>query len=783
MYQADRRCPMCGAALAASGRRYCSNACRQLAYRTRRSPGGEPVRPDGFVGRHNELSQVQQAFEVYRLVTLTGPGGVGKTRLGREALRHITGSRAAPVVEVDLAVVAGDDRLVAQSFAAALGLPERHGMTLVESMIDALNKSRVLLFVDNCEHVVEPCAVLVDTLLRRCPRLRVLTTSREVLDVTGEFVLRLGGLPVPESVAPGALKGSDAVRLFVDRAEGFELTQENAPHVVAVCTALDGNPLAIELAARQIPALAVEAVHERLVDRFDLIAGRDTAPRRQRSLSDAISWSYELLSPAERTALARLSVLTGQFDLETATAVCADETLPADEVLGLVRRLQSTSLLVSGADTGTYRLLETIRRYGKERLREKGETDATWDRLATWLAGLLELCVEQPVWFPMETHRRLVAQADNLYAAARHATGDVDRQTVLSIAIVRIWMFQGQFAESQEYLRAALARTASPRLRCVLLGYAGCLSTLQGDLAAATSAMEECLAIGQAADDVPSLLDGHYTMAFVQVANQRLDVATRHYAEALALARGLDDAEAVAMVLDRMAWKALVEGNLDEAERLVRQALPVFLQPSPPHGAGFALHNAGSIALARGDADEAEKHFRTALTVVTPDSIEVSFVLDGLGMVAARRDEPKPAMRFFLAAASMRGLRFFNEPTWRRQVATSFSDARRTVGQSGADDITEEMVDLVCEDMITLALHAADTGTGEPLDDDERAIVTLTLAGLTNRQIALRRGISPSTVSARLRSIRGKLAVDSRAEIAAWAQENIASQSPLSQAM
>src|SRR5689334_17454507 len=357
--------------------------------------GNLPAEPNSFIGRERDLADLAKLLGEVRALTLSGPGGIGKTRLAVRLARDVIadGQDSADPGGLDeawLVELADWPGPVAQQVAMTLGIREEQGLPLPQTLAEALRSRRMLLILDTCEHQVSDCALLVQLLLARCPWLRIVATSREPLRVRGETVWRVPPLDLPPDGAPAAgLAAHEAVRLFAARAAearpGFTLTEGNAAAVARLCRTLDGIPLGIELSAARVRALSVEQIEGRLRDRFALLnSGDRTAPLRQQTLRATVDWSYELLDSAEQMLLRRLATFSG-WNLDMAEQVCSDEAagageaIPADAVLGLLISLIDKSLVVldgEAAGDARYRLLDTIREYAAERLAAAGERDA-----------------------------------------------------------------------------------------------------------------------------------------------------------------------------------------------------------------------------------------------------------------------------------------------------------------------------------------------------------------------------------------------------------------------
>jgi len=466
-----------------------------------------PIPRTSFVDRQRELTEIKPALATTRLLTLTGVGGSGKTRLALKVATDLAGAYPDGAWFVELATLSEPD-LVPQTIADAVGAREQPGRPIAETVTAHLGENRGLLILDNCEHLVDAAARMVDFLLASCPHLRVLATSREPLGVEGEVLFSVPPLPVPAALpaASGKIAGEDSVGLFVERARlrlpGFSLTRENARPVVAVCRRLDGLPLAIELAAARMGTLAADQMAQKLEHSLGLLsAGPRTAPSRQRTMRAAIGWSYGLLSEGEKEMFGRLSIFAGGFTLEAAEATCPDGSIEDEDVLNLVSDLVNKSLVVAQSTAEgrvRYRLLEPVKQYAREKLEESGEAEAVLNRHAAFFLALAEEAElelkrqRQGQWL-----ERLEAEHDNFRAALSWSLeqGEAELGLRLSTALVEFWDRRGHFDEGGRWLEAVLAKhgPASATARARALNAIGWLAQWQGEVKRAAKAAEDGL--------------------------------------------------------------------------------------------------------------------------------------------------------------------------------------------------------------------------------------------------------------------------------------------------
>jgi len=755
-------------------------------------PVGLPAPLDAFVGREEEIAELKALLSAARLITLVGPAGTGKTRLALELAARVASGHDG----VWLAELSGlaDDRLLAHRVAESLGIDPAADASAERALAARLRAGRTLLILDTCEHVVDAAARLAVTLLRACPGLTVLATSRRPLDAPGEHLFPVRGLSLPAHRAPrsrGELLRSDAVRLFVERVRavspGFELTRENGDEIAEICVRLDGNPLALELAARVARLRPVGHILDRLDDRLHLLShGARTAEPRHRDLRTAIAWSYELLGPDEQRLFRRLSVLAGWFTADDARQVCGDPGLTADAALHLLGRLESSSLLVTehGRPGSRFRMTESIRLYARERLAAAGEEDDAHERLITWL---LEVAA------PVVGDGRLLRSARDLdpLAAAHHTLrhavdraighGD-DRGLLLATALAHGLWHLGRLGEARRVLGAALARTgAGAPGRAAALGCAAVLAVLDGDGAQALDLATRALDLARGPIPRARALLAVQTVRRCLGDLAGADEAARACLDALGESTVPGDRAAV---LHERARLAVRGGDLDGARDLLDRCHAARLgppsgeaEPVPPEWA----HTAATVALLGGDTDAAARRWRDLLGAYRPPGGEAPLLLEcvaGLAVVAARAGDALRAVRLAAAAGLFRDGPLLRGGTIPGEVLTeAVTEARAALSSAAASAAIRDGERLGGPDLIGYALGGAwrEPGDGESADpvltDRERQVALLVAEGLANRQIARRLHVSERTVHTHLERIRAKLGLPSRAHIVRWVLE------------
>jgi non-specific serine/threonine protein kinase len=522
---------------------------------------------------------------------------------------------------------------VAQAVSAAVGVRETAGQPMQETLLDGLRDRRLLLVLDNCEHLIGACAALANAILRTCADVTILATSREPLGIAGEVAWRTPSLTVapPERVGQAAPRPTDlafyeSVRLFVDRAAAaqpsFTLTVQNAPAVAQICRRLDGIPLAIELGARRVTALSAEQIAERLDQRFHLLTGGSrVALPRQQTLAATVEWSYTLLSQPERALFEQLSVFAGGFTLEAAEAVAG--TGDDEDTLDLLTRLVEKSLVLAEVGSGgeaRYRLLETLRQYGRERLIARGGLDEMQRRHAVHYAALAGTAAAQimgagqTVWLD-----RLDRDHDNLHAAVRWAIEHQDGELGLRLAasLSYFWYFRGHHTEGRALRAAVLALPTGPELatlRVAAIQGEGLVALVQGDYSAARAIVEEGVEIGRSGERalLPPVLA---TLGFVARVQEDYEVGRAALVEAIQVAREVGDTFYTGMALHHLGLLTLeADRDLARAWALNQESLAIMQGLGNRRMVGVVVLAMGRVAQARGDLVAARSLVRDALT-------------------------------------------------------------------------------------------------------------------------------------------------------------------------
>jgi non-specific serine/threonine protein kinase len=771
----------------------------------RRGAGNLPAELTSFVGRRGEVAEVRRLLGDSRLVTLTGVGGVGKTRL---ALRAAAGLRRAFgdgvwLVQLDQL---RDEALVAQAVAGVLGLQPQAGLSPEAALAGYVADRQLLLVLDNCEHLVDAAAKLADQLLHAAAGLRVLATSRESLNITGEMVLPVPPLAAPDPGRPltlAQLRMFPAAALFAARAgqvvPGLAVTDANKAAVAGICYRVEGMPLAIELAAARTRVLSPEQIEARLGDRLGLLTrGSRTKPARQQTLRASIEWSYELCTESERLLWARLSVFTGGFELDAAEGICADDRLAAEQVLELLAALADKSVLIAEhLDAGVrYRLPETLREFGQERLQESGE----YTVLRRWHRDWYEQLAAQADtgWLsPQMTEwaARLFREHANVRAAQDFCqTEPGEAEAGLRIAM-HVWLFYyrnaGYLSEGRYRVGRALAQAREPtvwRARGLLL--ASFLTAPSGDHVAARTLLAEGTGLARELNDPATSAFAAYCAGNVCTSAGDVHRATAHFEDGLAAlpAAAVHDCQRAHLLISL----AIAAGLAGDEERVAacQRKLAVLTEADGEsvrrwHSA-YCLWALGLAAWRRGDLDRAAALQQESLRLGegVNDRRRSAVCLEALAWIAASAHQYKRAAVLLGAAAGL----------WRSMAVTldgvqhlagyqrdCYRQTRQALGEQAFQAAYTRGLELPAEDAFAYAVQqsppaavsAVPTSTAPqpgtaPLTLREMQVARLLAGGRSNKKIAAQLVISQRTAEGHVERILTKLSFASRAEVAAW---------------
>jgi len=598
--------------------------------------GSLPCPLTGLIGREDERQEVASRLRRSRLVTLTGPGGIGKTRLAIQVANDVVKDYSDGVWLIALDSLADGDRLAAH-LATALDLKGDVGRTTLEALTDHLRSKRLLLVLDNCEHILGSSAQVAGHLLKECAGVRILATSREALGIGGEAVWAVPALavPAPEHLPKGratlhrVLMGYEGVQLFVERAQAvqrtFTLSGGDALMVARVCARLEGIPLAIELAAARARVMTVEQIADRLDDRLRLlIGGSRTSLPRQQTLRGALDWSYDLLGETERTLLARLSVFSGGSDLDAAEQVCSGGEIEPSQVRSLLASLVDKSLVVfdERETKERYRLLETVRQYAGERLKTTGEADALSIRHRDYFVSLIETAEPHLAGAtPQEWKSRLESEYGNFLAAVSRCAADGgsgEHHLRLVGSFWRYWHHRGEYTEGRHYLEQALARAETQlpiAARAKVLTGAGGLAYRQNEIAYALGRYQEALAIRQELGDelgTAELINNMAGVAFMQGDYPR---SQDLYNQSLVIYRKFGRLIGIAQALNELGVIAFTLGDLETAIPLTEESLSFRREIGDVRGIAWALFSLGNMAISTNDFSGAQPYLEESLSL------------------------------------------------------------------------------------------------------------------------------------------------------------------------
>jgi predicted ATPase/DNA-binding CsgD family transcriptional regulator len=755
--------------------------------------GDLPAEVSGFVGRRDELARLTRQLRSARLVTVTGPGGVGKTRVALRAAARLSAEFGDGVFLAELAGLR-DPGLLPHTVATSLGLPEQDARTQLSAVIEYLRDRRLLLILDTCEHLVDACAALAGAVVRETSGVVVLATSRQPLDVPGEHTCMIPPLPVPE---PGSREfgGGDAVELFAQRAAavvpGFTVTEANRDDITRLCRRLDGIPLAIELATVRLRAVPLEQLASRLEDRFRLLTGsRRAALPHHQTLRMATEWSHDLCSPAEQRLWARLSVFAGSFDIPAAEEVCAGGPLARGDVMETLIGLIDKSVVLRAGDKGArYRLLDTIREFGAERLAAAGEEAQLRSRHIAYVQAMAdEFARHSKDNDQLRLFQALRREHANIRAALGYALagpgGAAGEAARLATNLRAYWEISGALREGRHWLARILERFPGPAPeRAWLLMTRGVLATLQGEPDDAVTDLQESIPMAEEQGEALACALGYAYLNLALTFAGRYPEAAEAGAVAARQLGALDDFGGLASLDIHMAYLYLLTGRLEESIDRCAQGLR---RLGPGGGEqwvrSYLLVITGLGLFLQGRPADSAEATRTALDMKHQlgDLVGTAYCLEVLAWLAAGGDGHDRAAWLLGAAASLwdrAGTRLGGNAILEGIHQQAETAARGALGPDRYTALREDGGRRPLAEVVAVAVSDPGQVTLPPPGDPargltrrEREIAERVSEGLSNREIAERLVISKRTVDAHVEHILAKLGASSRVQIANWIQ-------------
>jgi len=761
--------------------------------------GNLPAEVTSFVGRRRELADAKRALSKSRLVTLTGVGGVGKTRVAERLARDRRRAYPHGVWLVELAQLA-DPALLTQTVLTELNVRSPLSGNALEALIDSLSSRQLLLVLDNCEHLLDEVAALSAALLRSCPDLQILATSREPLRVVGEAVLPVAPMAAPAPDRSGGVAGLsryEAVALFTERAAAavpdFALTEENSRAVAALCYRLDGLPLAIELAAGRLRSLPPAQILSKLDDRYALLTGDERGrPDRQQTLRASIEWSYQLCTPQEQRLWARLCVFAGSFELDAVEAVCAGD-FAGEEIVDLVSGLVDKSIVVrhEGGTVARYRLLETIREFGLERLTEAGDGPALRMRHLQWCAALVHtakaewISERQVYWLA-----RLAAEGANIRSAldfCLNERGDADAVMEIMVGIpLGCITARGKLGEARHWLDEALARSRGVtvlRVRAILRN--STLAMVGGEVATGNQLLDEARGLIQQVSDPMVRTQLHHVAAYSARHAGDLPRAASELEQALAMSASRTDLDFYLDILTVLAFFASMAGQHERSKACFEETI----QLTEPRGESLHRANAlmalGLDAWRMGDTVHAVELQRSSLEIKVgfDDQLGTALGLESLAWGVGALGQHKRAAHMLGAAEVLWDSTGASIATLMPELVCehdkAVAAARAALGDQGYAAAFRRGRQMPLAQVLNDAEHIrrstrsgqVDAGGAGSLTSREEEIAGLLAQGLSNRAIAKSLVIAQRTAETHVANVLVKLGLTSRSQVAAWVAE------------
>lgn len=631
-------------------------------------PNNLPVQLTSFIGREEEMKNVKSLLKQTHLLTLTGSGGSGKTRLALQVAADVIDDFISGVWLVDLASLF-EPTLLQQAIIKVFGLMEGPKRPLEEILYNYLRGKEILIILDNCEHLIEACSKLTEKLLNNCPKLKIIATSREALRCEGEQTHRVLSLEIPDPKdknSPEKLSQYEAVRLFIERAlsvdSTFRVNNDNAPALAQICYQLDGIPLAIELAAARTKVLSIEKICERLSNRFNLLTGgKRTSLPRQQTLRALIDWSYDLLSEKEKILWRRLSVFAGGWTLEAVEEVCSDEKMEKEEVLELLHQLTEKSIIVFEKEKERYRILKTLKQYGEVKLREANEVEEILSRHLYYFMEFSETVEpklegsEIQIWL-----EKLEEDHGNFQSAIEWSirSGDREEGARLAGSLGYFWKVRGHYSTGRRLLESILdnAQGVGRISRAKTLYSLGSIVTLLGEYERARKILEESLALSREMGEKRGIAYALNSLGNAAADLGNYEQAQKFYEESLILRREMRDKRGIAFSLNNLGNVAYNQGNYEQAENFFEESLVLSREMGEKRGIAIFLSNLGNVAHFRGNHEQAQKFIEESLALSRDmgEKTGIAESLNTLGDFAYNQGYYEQAKKFYEESLTLR---------------------------------------------------------------------------------------------------------------------------------
>ncbi len=620
-------------------------------------PNNLPIQLTSFIGREKEIKDVKDNLKQNRLLTLTGTGGAGKSRLALQTAADVIDEYENGVWFAELAAVSDPEFLTA-AINNSLGIKEEPKKTPEETLVDHLKDKEILIILDNCEHLINACADLTERLLSSCPKLKIIATSREALNCSGEQIFKIPALTHPDPNSgdtPEQLTQYESVRLFIERAlfvnPKFRVTNENAPALAEVCSRLDGIPLAIELAAARIKVLPIEKIYERLDDRFNLLTGgKRTALPRQQTLRALIDWSYDLLSEEERTLWSRLSVFSGGWTLEAAEEICSDEPIDKNSIIYLLSDLTEKSVIIFDQEKTRYRILETIKQYGFEKLSDK---NLMFLHHLKYFIELSEKAEPELLKENMKFWLDIIdADHNNFISAIEWSVNNdnTEKGAIIAAALGGFWNIRGHYSAGIRLIKNILqsSEALDKSLKSKVLSWIGVLKWRQGDYEQAEKYHKENLASGKEIGDKRGIATSLNSLAVVSFYRGDHEQAEKYLKESLTIEKEIGDKRGIAVSINSLGNVSFDRGDFEQAEKYFKESRAILEEFGDKRGMAASINNLGNVSFNRGDYEQAEKYYRECLAIRKEigDQRGIAASTGNLGNVLSARGDFEQAEKY-----------------------------------------------------------------------------------------------------------------------------------------